>query len=220
MTQMESQLKTAELERKVTAEKITNLESKNRQVNENVQKMEGEVATGMEKAKEEVKDELRGEMREREDKKHNIVIYGLKESKETDGKKRKDDDETMVKKMATEIGAEIQGDIKQSYRAAGGRTEGDRPKPLIVTIEDDETREAILTNARRLSGKDSWKKVFVAHDLTWRQREEMRKEETKLKADAEKKTKEDNETGRVGKCIVVGQRGKRWLKWVNEVRDD
>ena len=196
------------------------MESKNRQVNENVQKMEGEVATGMEKAKEEVKDEMRGELREREDKKHNLAIYGMKESSDADGKKRKEEDEEMVKNMATEIGVTL-GDIKHSFRA-GSKPEGasPKPRPLIVTIEDDEAREGMMANARRMAGKDEWKQVFVAKDLTWKQREEMRKEEAKLRNDAEKRTKEENETGRVGKCIVVGQRGKRWLKWVTQPRDE
>ena len=48
----------------------------------------------------------------------------------------------------------------------------------------------------------------------------MRKEEAKLKDDAEKKTKEESGTGIVGKCIVVGQRGRRWLKWVTQPRDE
>ena len=222
MLQMEAQLRTGELERKLMAEKIENMENKNRQVKENVMSLEGEVTSGMEKAKEEVKVEMRGEMREREEKKNNLVIYGLKESSETDGKKRKEEDEEMVKKMAAAIEVDFKGEIKSIYRArpAAGKPVGDRPCPLVVTIDDDETREGILANARRMSGKDLWKKVFVAHDLTWSQREEFRKEEKKLKDDAEKRTKDDNERGRVGKCIVVGQRGKKWLKWVTEIRDD
>ena len=217
MTQMETKLVTAELERKHMTEKIANLESKNRQVKENVKKMEGEVTSGMEKAKEEVKDEMRDEMKKREDNKESIAVYGLKESSETDGGKRKEEDEESVKTMANEIGVVFKGGIKHSYRS-GGKPEGDRPRPLIVTIEDEETREGILANARRMSGKEDWKKVFVGQALTWRQREERRKEEQKLKEDAEKKTKEDNEAGRVGECIVVGQRGRRWLKWITEPR--
>ena len=211
MEQMETKLQTAELERKVLAEKVKNMESKNRQVDENVQKMEGKVASGMEKAKEEVKDEMRDEMKKREEKKDNIVIYGVKESEETEGPKRKEEDESMVKKMATAIDVNVEGKIKGSYRAGK-----DHPRPLVVTIEDDETREKILANARRMSGKDEWKKVFVAHDLTWRQREEARKEEKKLKDDAEKRTKEENARGRMGKFVVVGQRGRRWTKWITD----
>lgn len=122
----------------------------------------------------------------------------------------------MVKKMATAIDVNVEGKIKGSYRSGK-----DHPRLLVVTIEDDETREKILANARRMSGKDEWKKVFVAHDLTWRQREEVRKEEKKLKDDAEKRTKEENARGRVGKLIVVGQRGKRWTKWITDpIRPD
>ena len=172
----------------------------------------------MEKAKEEVKGEMREEMKEREDKKENIVIYGLKESADPDGRKRKDEDDEAVKNLATEIGVQFNGEIRSSYRA-GPKTDGDRPRPLIVTIVDEETREGILTNARRLYGKDLWKKVFVSHDLTWRQREEMRKEERKLKEEAEKKTEEGNGAGREGKCIVVGPRGRRRFKWVTENRN-
>ena len=53
MVQMETQLQTAFLERKILAEKIENMEIKNRQVKENVRKMEGEVTAGMEKARQE-----------------------------------------------------------------------------------------------------------------------------------------------------------------------
>ena len=85
-----------------------------------------------------------------------------------------------------------------------------------MKVEDDETRAGILANARRMAGKDAWKKVFVSQDWTWKQREEMRKEEIKLKEEAEKRTKEENDAQRVGKFVVVGKRGNRWLKWVKE----
>ena len=216
MTKMVTELATASLERKVMAEKLENLESKNRQVNENVQKMEGEVAAGMEKAKEEVKDEMKEEMEKREMKKANIVVYGLKESEEQDGKKRQEEDLELVKNMATAIEVVIKGEIKGSFRA-GKREEG-RSRPLVVTLEDDETREGFLANARRMAGKEEWKKVFVGNDLTWSQRDEARKELNKLKEDADKRTQEENTGGRAGKYVVVGQRGRRWLKWIREIR--
>ena len=211
---METKLTIAGLERKCMTEKIENLEARNRQVGENVQKMEGEVASGMEKAKEEIKDEMRDEMKRREENKDKVVVYGLKEPTDADGKKRKSEDEDKVRKIAVEIGVDFKGEIRSSFRS--GEKVGDRPRPLIVTIEDEETREGILTNARRLSGKEDWKRVFVGQALTWNQREEARKEEKKLKEEAEKKTTEL--AGGEGKYIVVGQRGRRWVKWVREIR--
>ena len=223
MMKIQAEMATAALERECMREKISNLEAKNRQVDESVQRVEGNVAAGMEKAKEEVKDEMRDEMRDemkdREDKKVNIVVYGLKESEEEDGKKRKEADVKLVYDMAAEIEVAFKGEIKASYRA-GPKGQGDRPRPLIVTIEDEETRDGILANARRMAGKDNWRKVYVAQDLTWRQREEARNEEKKLKEKAEAKTKEENDQGKVGKYVVVGQRGKRWIKWIREVHSD
>ena len=37
-----------------------------------------------------------------------------------------------------------------------------------------------------------------------------------MKVDAEKRTKEANDEGKMGKFIVVGQRGRRWTKWIRE----
>ena len=157
--------------------------------------MEGEVASGMEKAKEEVKDELREEMQKREENRENLVVYGLKESEEDDEMKQKDEDVTVVMRMATEIGVEFKGEVKSIYRA--GKKIGDRPRPLVVKIEDDETREGILANARKMAGKDDWKTLRVSRlDV---EKEEMRKEEKKLKEDAENRTEEENTAGKVGK---------------------
>ena len=119
--------------------------------------------------------------------------------------------------MAEEIGVDFKGEVKASFRA-GKKAEGDRPRPLVITIEDDETREKIVANARRMAGKEEWKRVFVSRDLTWRQREEARNEEKKWKEEAEKKTEEENANGRVGKYVVVGPRGARRLRWIVENR--
>ena len=69
-------------------------------------------------------------------------------------------------------------------------------------------RGGILANARKMSGKDEWRLVFVGQALTWNQREEVRKEEKKLE-DATKRTEELIAEGGEGKYIVVGQR-RRW----------
>ena len=213
---LEQRLTTAELERRCLTEKVNAMEAQNKQVNDNVMKIETEVASGMEKAKEEVKGEMRDEMKSREDKKGNIVVHGVVESKETDTEKNRNDDLEMVKKIAAEIGVVVKGEVKVRYRS--GRIVGEKPRPMIVAIEDDETRESMLARARFLARKEDWKRVFVSPDWTWRQREEMRKEEIKMKEDADKRTEEDerNSQGKVGKWLVVGQRGKRWMKWVEE----
>ena len=112
--------------------------------------------------------------------------------------------------MVEEIGAELKGALQARFRA-GKKPEGAeaRPRPLIVKIEDDETREKVLKDARNLSRKDGWKKVFVAPDLTYEQREEARKIEREMREEAERKPEEARGQGKEEKYIVIGQRGKR-----------
>ena len=214
---LEQRLVTADLERKCLTEKINAMENQNKQVNENVSKIETEVASGMEKAKEEVKGEMRDEMKEREDKKGNIAVHGVAESKETDIEKNRQEDLNVVKKIAAEIGVELKGELRVRYRS--GRKVGEKPRPMIVAVDDDQTREALLAKARFLARKDEWKRVFVSPDWTWRQREEMRKVEEKMREEAERKTEEAKRQKLVGKWIVVGRRGKRWTKWLEESED-
>ena len=211
---LEQRLVTADLERKCLTEKINAMETQNRQVNENVMKIETEVATRMEKAKEEVKGEMRSEMQSRDDKKENIVLHGVVESKETDMERNRNDDLEVVKKVAAEIGVELKGEVKVRYRS--GRIVGEKPRPMIVEIKDEETRESMLAKARLLAGKEEWKRVFVSPDWTWRQREQMRKDEDKMREDAVKRTEEAKNEGKEGKWMVVGRRGRRWTKWVEE----
>ena len=212
---LEQRLVTAELERKCLTEKINGIESQNERVTENVVRMETEVATGMEKAKEEVKGEMRDELKAREDIKDNIAIYGIEEPKGTDVEENRRQEVEKVKKMAAAIEVPIVGEIQIKFRA--GKKGGDKPRPLIVKIDDAGTRDAMLTQARRLARKDEWKRVFIAPDMTWKQREDARKEEEKMKEDAAKKTEEAVGLGKVGKWLVVGQRGRKWMKWVDGV---
>ena len=149
-----------------------------------------------------------------------MVIYGVKESKEKEMAKNREEDMEVVKEIAAEINVELKGGVQVKFRS--GRVVGDKPRPLVVRFEDDETREAMLTNARRLARKEEWKRVFLGPELTWRQREEARKEETKLREDADRRTADATAAAaakneeRVGKFVVVGQRGRRWVKWVEE----
>ena len=85
---------------------------------------------------------------------------------------------------------------------------------MIVRMSDDETRQMLLENARKLARKDEWKRVFISPDLTWQQREAAREEERKLRLEAEKKTEEAKNEGRGGgKFVVVGPRGRRRVVW-------
>ena len=119
--------------------------------------------------------------------------------------------------MAGHIGVELKCEIEIQYRL-GKKNEGAeaKPRPLIVRIVDEETREKVLRDARKLRNVEGWNRVFVSPDLTWQQREEGKKIEKKLKEEAEKKTEEAVKDGKKGKFIVVGPRGRRRTVWAEE----
>ena len=114
------------------------------------------------------------------------------------------------------MGVEAKGEIEVKFRAGKRSEESEqKPRPLIVKITDDETRERIYKDARKLARDSEMKRVFVSQDLTWAQREEARKEERRLRDEAERKTEEARKDGKKGKFLVVGQRGRRRIVWTD-----
>ena len=209
-----------ELEKESLAQKVENMEMKTDKVKEGLEGVEKEVVSGMEKAKEEVKQDMGREMKEREERSQNIVLYGLEEPTAQTTEERKKEEKRRVEEVVREIGVEANGEIEVKFRA-GKKMEGEtgtRPRPLIVHVSDEETRERIFKGARNLSRVPAMKKVFVSPDLTWTQREEARKEEKQLKELADKKTEEAKNEGKSGKWIMIGQRGKRRLVWTDRVQ--
>ena len=190
--------------------RVAQMENKTEKVKEGLAGMEKEVASGLEKAKEEVKKNVKEEMKEIEGKSSNIVLYGLEESKEADKTKRDEEEKEKVKELAEVLKVEVKGDVVIKWRC-GKRSEDatSKPRPMIVRVSDDETRENIFQNARMLANLREWKGVFVSPDLTYAQREEGKKEERKLKEEAEAKTEAAKEAGKEEEWIVVGQRGRR-----------
>ena len=75
----------------------------------------------------------------------------------------KKDELKRVQEVVVEMGVELKGEMEVKFRA-GKKAEGNepRPRPLIVRVGDDETRERIFKEARNLSKVPRMKKVFIA----------------------------------------------------------
>lgn len=212
----DERIKNVELELKVMKEEATKTDKKADQAKEKFVQIEKEVESGMEKAKKEAKEEMKAEMEERKEKASNVVVYGAKESASNDTTERKRHDKKILSDLLEEIEVEAEEGIEVLFRA-GKKGEPDKPRPMIIRVQNDETREKIFSNARRLARKEEWKKVFVAQDLTWQQREEARKKEKELKEEAEKRTEAAKNEGKKGRYVVIGQRGKnRRMVWREE----
>ena len=203
----------AELERKAMKEKMDRLEAQLDQVRAQMVALQKEMEDGMEKAVKVVKEEVNVERRQMEEKASNIVLYGLVEAEGDDAKERKEKDEENVKKIAQAIGVEIAGSIDAKYRA-GKRIQGAKPRPLIVTVDDDETRISLLKRAPLLSRATEWKGVFIWEDMTKKQREENNKREAELRLERDRKNDEAKNDGKTGGSYRIKGRGEgRRVVW-------
>ena len=216
MADLETRINAMELEKQVMQEKVERVESKAEQVKEQVGGIEKEIDAGMQKAKKEVKEEMSAERKEQEQRKKNVVVYGVIESGKTTKEEAMEEDQEKMSDILAEIGAPIKGKVEVRFRAGKKNEDKDKPRPMIVCFEDEESRAGVLENARRLGRKPEWKRIFVSPDLTYRQREEAKKEEEELRRKADKMTEEAGKEGGTGEVYrVIGQRGKRRIVAVN-----
>ena len=153
--ELHSELNAAKLERDLLKARLDSMESNNVQVKEKVVGMEKEIESGMEQALREAREEEAAEKREQEERASNIAVYGVEESSKTEAEEKKEDDVAAVRKIADELGIEIQGEVEARYRA--GKKVGEKPRPMIVRVENDETRNALLKKAFMLGRKQQWK---------------------------------------------------------------
>ena len=212
---VKKELQTERLERQLLAaqvqalvEKILRMEGSTEQVTTKLVDMEKELESGMEKAKQEVKQDMATELREQEQRAENVVIYGVEESKKEEKEDREAEDVTKVHEVVEAIGIQDKSAIEVKFRA-GKKVDGGKPRPIVVKIADEETRAKVLANARHLSRKPAWQNVYVGSDMTFKQREEARKRDAELWEEANRKTEEAKNDGREEeRYVVIGQRGK------------
>ena len=147
------------------------------------------------------------EIRERDAKRHNVVVQGLTEAPRavTDGKARRDVDIAKLQDMLNVLELDI--DASRNVRSATrlGRIGGDA-RPLLVLFRNPDDQAAVLDHAKKLNTADAWKGVRVLQDLTRIQRQEeklLRQEADELAAQL------TDDEAKNWMFRVVGRRGAR-----------
>lgn len=118
------------------------------------------------------------EQKEREDKKRNIVISGLPESKkETDAERRADDLERIEDVVSNVM---VLPDVRVNTPVRLGRFNPDRERPrmLRVTVDSVETKQDVIEKARtrvKNSRLEICQGLYFQSDLTFKQRQEAYK---------------------------------------------
>jgi hypothetical protein len=140
------------------------------------------------------------EMLEREKRRNNLIIRGIKETKDCDEKEEVD---KILEALVEEV------NIKYEIVGRVGRLESDRgdirSRPLRIRIEEVEHKRRLLARGKNLkeAKDDMLRRVYVAPDLTRMQQEEDKKLRDKVKELREDEMKNDKE--RTNIKIVRGE---------------
>ena len=146
-----------QIEKKIT-DRLTEIESKL------TNKMEGKIE----------------EKTEHEKRKANMVIWNIPESKKTDPKEEKEDDEKNVLDILNKTSIISTENISKIERL--GR-KSDRPRLVKVIVKTTDMKDKIMKNQRKINEGESDKKnfIYINHDLTPAEREQGKKLREELK---------------------------------------
>lgn len=147
----------------------------------------------------EAKEDIWDELRDRERRKRNVIIYNLVE---TQGCTPKDDVTDLLAKMSLET---YDGMLVFSRRLGKVNQDEPKPRPIVARFLHDQLKEEVLQRAHTLPDC-GFKDVYIHPDLT----EVQRKEHKALHSMAEvmNKSKKGDLDRKGQKYIVVGRRGE------------
>ena len=148
------------------------------------------------------------ELRERDSRKENLLIYDLPEPQANSGDQRKEMDRNRAKDVLGKLNVRVQDeDLKFMTRL--GRYDENKTRPALIGIPNSNLRERILSKAYQLNSmNEPYNSLRITRDLTKKQREE----ENNLKTEAEKRNEEMPEEEKKNfQWKVVGKRGERRL---------
>ena len=120
------------------------------------------------------------EYRERENRKCNLILHNIPESKEIDAGVRRDDDIQVITDVFKEGLGVDQFEIQSSVRLGRKSDEG-KNRLMKVTVDSVKTKREILSNAKKLKNYEKWSRVFITPDLSPKQRERSRALREELK---------------------------------------
>jgi len=170
--------------------------------------MSGPVSSVEQAVKNEIGKHLE-EDKEIEERKQNIIVYKVPEDVTADFTVRKDNDMKFITDMLFDVfHINIQeGDIVKIFRLGRLCRDAETARPLLVRFKDLSMKEKIMTNAVLLRQADSqFTNVNVAHDLTPKQREEIK---TMITAAKKEHVDSGNDEVENYRFIVVGQGPRR-----------
>ena len=133
---------------------------------------------------------------DKDKRKFNIVVYNLPESPDADISARNQHDVATFVSIVKEC-LRLDVRVTKSFRA--GKINSEKPRTLVLTLDDMGTKVQILEKAYKLSHSSKWRRIYIAPDRTLKEREEHKKLRDELKR--RKEEGEGNITIRKGKVV-------------------
>lgn len=146
------------------------------------------------------------ELRERENRKQNILVHNLAEPTARNKEERIKEDKVKLTNLCKQIDVNL--DINTvKFMSRVGKFSEDKQRPLLVGFKDLTVKDIILDSAPKLNKLSKpWSEVNIIQDLTKRQRQE----ESDLKREADNNNERMTEEERKNYLWkVVGRRGER-----------
>lgn len=143
------------------------------------------------------------ELKDREARKDNIVIFNIAECSEEEIDVRKDFDAAQATELfRSDLG--VAADVSNPVRLGKRQVNAAYPRPLRVTVNNERTKWNILKAAKNLreSGKEELKVVYIKRDMTRMER----MEDENLRKQLMEKRKEAEEKGL--RCTWIIRRGR------------
>lgn len=134
------------------------------------------------------------EMEDRERRKSNLVIFGLKESG-TDRKTSQEQDRVTFEKLCRDLKEVVE--VKNSFRL--GSKSDNKIRPLKVTLESESCRNKILLRSKHLRDFKQYEGLYIKRDMTPLEREE----DKQLREERDSRRKEDEKKGIRDKIWVI-----------------
>jgi hypothetical protein len=127
--------------------------------------------------------EDKDEMDEINKRKTNIIIHGLKESSDADGKIKNLFDEEMITDLLHEIECDTVS-VKEIVRLGKFAGDKDKPRPVKLVVSSEHHKEKVLSSTKNLKGRrdKGFDVVFLHQDLTVKQRKKRQALIQQLKA--------------------------------------
>lgn len=199
LTGVEERVTRVEDREKVTDNRLNQLEIANKHNSAAVDKAQADVTAA-----------IMEELREREEKKLNIILHNVRESNaEAGSEEEKAWDRGIFDNIMDTLSLPLSFAESVRYIRRIGPKDPRKVRPLLVGLRKDDDRQSLLEASKRLTGTDH-NTVSIVPDLTQKQREQ----DNKLREEAKRMNRENLTEDDIRKnlrWVAVGQKGTRRL---------